>query len=191
MQQKPTQQPESVVPFEAVRVLPDALRIPRWLGVTLAVALAVGAALGALASDGPLGHRLVRAVFFASAFAYLTISVVDFWEHGRLERALGGHFWSTRALPLGETINHALTSLAVIGFLLLARRPPPSVEPRDLVALMLPAVFLALGWRDELVYHRRRCAHREDIMHTTAHLAAGVMMCSFALSKMVGWSTHL
>ena len=66
----------------------------------------------------------------------------------------------------------------------------PVAEWRDWVALSLPAAFLLLGWRDELLYHRRRCAHREDIMHTVAHLAAGLMMCSFALSKMVGWSTN-
>lgn len=28
------------------------------------------------------------------------------------------------------------------------------------------------------------------MMHTVAHLAAGLMICSFALSKMVRWSTN-
>lgn len=166
-----------------------AVRIPAWLVAVTATAMVAGAALGLLASDGPPPLKLIRAIFFAAAFAYATISILDFWEHGRLERELGGHFFTTRALPLGESINHVLTGATVVAFLVLARRPPLAPEARDWLTLCLPAAFLALGWRDELWYHRRRCAHREDIMHTVAHLAAGVMMCSFALSKMVGWST--
>jgi hypothetical protein len=166
-----------------------AVRIPAWLAGVTAAAMAAGVAVGVVATDGPAPLKLVRAIFFAAAFAYAVISILDFWEHGRLERALGGHFFSTRAIPLFETVNHALTGAVVLAFLVLARRPPSTPEPRDWLTLVLPAAFLALGWRDELLYHRRRCAHREDIMHTVAHLAAGVMMCSFALSKMVGWST--
>jgi hypothetical protein len=170
--------------------LPAELRIPRWLGVVLATAMATGVALGVLATAGAPALKLIRAIFFAGAFAYLTISIVDFWEHWRLERAVGGGLFTWRAMRLGETVNHALTTVAVVGFLVLARPPPPALAWRDWVALSLPAAFLLLGWRDELLYHRRRCAHREDIMHTVAHLAAGLMMCSFALSKMVGWSTN-
>jgi len=70
--------------------------------------------------------------------------------------------------------------------LTLARPLPPSLKMRDYLVLASPALFLVLGWRDELVYHRRRCVHREDIMHTVSHLAAGVMMCSFLTSKLLG-----
>lgn len=182
---KPQRADDPVQPFAAVRVLSDALRVPRWLALGLAAAMAAGVAVGVATTRGPAAAVLLRAVFFAAAFAYLTVSLVDFWEHGRLERALGGGFFSTRALPLGESVNHALTTLTVVAFLALARHPPPVLAARDWVMLAAPAAFLALGWRDELVYHRRRCAHREDLMHTVAHLAAGVMMCSFALSKMV------
>jgi hypothetical protein len=185
MQDKPTRADEPPQPFAERRELPEALRIPGWLGAVLLSAMVAGVALALVVTAGPPAFVMIRAIFFAAAFAYLTISIVDFWEHGRLERLLGGSFFSTRALPLGESVNHALTTVAVVGFLLLARRPPAVLEWRDWVALSLPALFLLLGWRDELVYHRRRCAHREDIMHTVAHLAAGTMMCAFALSRMV------
>jgi hypothetical protein len=170
--------------------LPADLRIPRWLGLTLAAAMATGVAVGVFATVGPAALKMIRAIFFAGAFGYLTVSIVDFWEHWRLERVAGGGLFTWRAMRFGETVNHAFTTVAVVGFLVLARRPPPVMEWRDWVALSLPAVFLLLGWRDELVYHRRRCVHREDIMHTVAHLAAGLMMCSFALSKMVGWQAN-
>lgn len=186
---KPQRADDRVEPFASVRVLPDALRVPRWLGGLVAAAMAAGVAVGWATTRGPAPLVAIRCLFFVAAFAYLTVSLVDFWEHGRLERALGGGFFSTRALPFGESVNHALTTIAVVAFLALARRPGPIFAPRDWVMLAAPAAFLALGWRDELVYHRRRCAHREDIMHTVAHLAAGVMMCSFALSKMVSWGT--
>lgn len=168
-----------------------AVRIPAWLALVVAGAMAAGVALGLLATDGPPLLKIVRAVFFASAFGYAAVSILDFWEHGRLEGELGGHFFTSRAIPLWESINHVATGATVIAFLLLARQPPSTPALRDWVTVLLPPTFLALGWRDELVYHRRRCKHREDIMHTVAHLAAGLMMCSFALSKMVGWSTNL
>jgi hypothetical protein len=170
--------------------LPEELRIPRWLTAVLVSAMAAGVAFGVATTTAPPALKMIRAIFFAAAMAYLTISIVDFWEHWRLEREAGGGLVTWRAMRFGETVNHAFTTVAVVGFLVLARPPPPVLEWRDWVALSLPAAFLLLGWRDELIYHRRRCAHREDIMHTVAHLAAGLMICSFALSKMVGWSTN-
>jgi hypothetical protein len=170
--------------------LPEELRIPRWLTALLVSAMAAGVAIGLFTTAGAPALKMIRAIFFAAALGYLTISVVDLWEHWRLEREAGGGLFTWRAMRVGETVNHAFTTVAVVGFLALARRPPPVLEWRDWVALALPAGFLLLGWRDELLYHRRRCVHREDLMHTVAHLAAGLMICSFALSKMVGWSTN-
>ncbi|MCA1662998.1 MAG: hypothetical protein LC659_01740, partial [Myxococcales bacterium] len=128
-----------------------------------------------------------RAIFFASAFAYLVLSLLDFWEHFRLEKAATGRFWSMTVLPLGETLNHMATGLVVIAIFVLARPLPATLAARDWLVLLAPALFLALGWRDEIVYHRRRCAHREDIMHTVAHLAAGVMICTYLSSRLFPW----
>jgi hypothetical protein len=55
------------------------------------------------------------------------------------------------------------------------------LRARDWFTISAPGIFLALGWRDELKFHRRRSAHREDLMHTVAHLAAGVMLASLYL----------
>ena len=67
------------------------------------------------------------------------------------------------------------------GVLALSRPLPSVLEPRDWFVLASPLVFLALGWRDEFVYHRRRSVHREDLMHTVAHLAAGAMLSAWAV----------
>lgn len=145
------------------------------------LAIAAGLALGVLVGEGKA--RLPRALFYASAFAYLTTSIVDFWEHFRLEKLLTGKYLSATAVPVGETVNHTLTA-AVLIYIFIAARPLPAVlELRDWLVVAAPTVFLALGWRDEIVYHRRRATHREDIMHTIAHLAAGAMLATFYLLR--------
>jgi hypothetical protein len=179
--------PDPLTPFDE-RDPPDAaLRPSALLAAAIAVALVAGAALGALGSTGPGPYRVLRAIFFSSAFAYAVLSSLDFWEHFRLERAATGRWWSMRVLPPGETINHAATGAVIIALFVLARPLGPTLAPRDWFVLVAPALFLALGWRDEIVYHRRRCAHREDIMHTTAHLAAGVMMCTYLSTRLFAW----
>jgi hypothetical protein len=179
-------EPDPLQPFGERAPPPPALRLPPLLVAAVALAIALGVLVGLWASAGASGpQRMLRAIFFASAFAYLVVSLLDFREHFRLERAATGRWWSTRVLPLGETLNHAATGLVVVAMLVLARPLPSPPQPRDWFVLAAPALFLALGWRDELVYHRRRCAHREDIMHTTAHLAAGVMMCSLLTSQLL------
>jgi hypothetical protein len=69
--------------------------------------------------------------------------------------------------------------------LLWLRRPPPVLEPRDWLCLVAPGIFLVLGWYDEVVYHRRRCEHREDIMHTISHLAGGVMLTALYAMRLL------
>jgi hypothetical protein len=167
-------------PFSQRQALPPSLRPPVLIVVAVFLGIAGGAALGF--SAGPLAHRLLRAIFFSSAFAYLVVSLFDFWEHFRLEKLATGKWWSMSVLPLGETLNHLGTGFVIVAFFVLARPLPRSIEPRDWFVLAAPAIFWTLGWRDELVYHRRRCVHREDIIHTVAHLCAGVMMCSFLSS---------
>src|SRR4051812_14798924 len=152
------------------------LRIPAWLALGVVASMVAGAALG-LTVGGPLPmHRVVRALFYASAAAYLTTATVDFWEHLRLEKVATGRWLAWQAVPPAETFNHGLTTVTLAIMLLLVRRPPPVLELRDWVCLAAPMIFLVLGWWDEVVYHRRRCEHREDIMHTVSHLAGGGMV---------------
>ena len=180
-------EPDPLLPF-AERARPDAaLRPAAAIVAAVAVAVVAGAAAGATLSTGAPAYRLLRAIFFASAFAYLVLSLLDFWEHFRLERAATGRWWSMTVLPPGETLNHTATGAVIVALFVLARPLPSLPAARDWFVLASPAIFLALGWRDELVYHRRRCAHREDIMHTVAHLAAGVMMCSYLSSRLLAW----
>jgi hypothetical protein len=170
---------DPLLPFSQ-RELPGELRAPTIVVVAVCLGVIAGAALGL--STGTLPYRLLRATFFASAFAYLAVSLFDFWEHFRLEKLATGKWWSMTVVPLGETLNHTATGAIIIALFVLARPLPAAMEPRDWFVLAAPALFLILGWRDELVYHRRRSVHREDLMHTTAHLAAGVMMCTFLSS---------
>jgi hypothetical protein len=178
---------DPLLPFSQRAPVADSLRPPPLVVAAWALALAGGAVLGAVASAGSPAYRALRGIFLASAFAYLVLSLFDFWEHFRLEKVATGRWWSMTVLPLGETLNHAATGAVVILLFVLARPLPPILAPRDWFVLFAPALFLALGWRDELVYHRKRCAHREDIMHTVAHLSAGVMMCTYLSTRLVSW----
>ncbi len=121
----------------------------------------------------------LRAIFFAAAFAYLAVSSVDFWEHLRLEKVLTGRWLAFSAVPIAETVNHALTTSVLVLTFLLARPFPEVLAPRDWYVVAAPVLYLALGWVDELVYHRRRAVHREDLMHTVSHLAGGAMLTAF------------
>jgi hypothetical protein len=100
------------------------------------------------------------------------------------------HSIATRAglCASGGTANHLATISVLIATLLLARPlPRERLAPRDWFVLFAPGLFLALGWRDELVYHRRRAVHREDMMHTVAHLAAGAMLAGFYATRTIPW----
>ncbi len=130
------------------------VKIPWWLWAIGAVAIAAGIAVGVLTGSGVV-MQAVRATFFASAFAYFTTSMVDFREHFVFEKQLTASYFSMRAIPIGETINHTLTALVIVGIFVLARPIGRTVEPRDWFVLVAPAIFLALGWRDELAYHRK------------------------------------
>ena len=161
---------------------PPEVEIPAWLALAVGASVAAGLALGALTTDGA-ASRLVRATFFAAAFGYLTVSMIDFVEHFRLEKVATGRYLASTVVPLGETLNHVATTAVVMTLLLLGRPVASPLAARDAVMLLCPGLFLLLGWRDELVYHRRRAQHREDVMHTVAHLAAGVMLTSFVLMR--------
>jgi hypothetical protein len=175
--------------FRDARVLPTELRIPRWFGALTCGVVCGGALLGgALERDHSAPEGIVHATFLGSALGYLTVSLADFYEHLRMEKVATGRWVGAQVVPVGETLNHLLT-IGVLGSMLLLARPLAApLDKRDVWVLCAPAVFLALGWRDEIVYHRRRSPHREDILHTVAHLAAGVMLASFFAWKLVDWA---
>jgi hypothetical protein len=152
--------------------------VPAWLAAVVVGACAGGVALGAMTGEGRPALQVVRAVFFASAFAYLTVSTVDFWEHLRLEKQVAGRWLAWVAVPPGETVNHLMTTATLALVLLWARPLPARLEARDWFVLTAPVGYFVLGWIDELIYHRRRAVHREDLMHTVSHLAGGAMLAA-------------
>lgn len=166
---------------------PADLRIPWWVTALCVAAVAAGVVQGLLQGAHGPAERFLRCVYPACAFLYLALSAVDFAEHFRLEKEATGRFTSMTAIPPGETVNHALTLSTIIAAVLLARPLPAALETRDLVVLSAPIAFLALGLRDEIVYHRKRAKHREDIMHTTAHLTAGIMWTTLYALRLGNW----
>ena len=167
---------------------PADVRIPWWVSASCLGAAAAGAAQGLLASAGTPVERYLRCVYTACALLYLALSAIDFVEHFRLEKEATGRYLAMTAVPFGETVNHALTLSTIIAAIVLARPLPAVLEPRDVVVLGAPIAFLALGLRDELVYHRKRAKHREDIMHTTAHLTAGIMWATLYALRLGTWA---
>lgn len=170
--------------------VPPGLAIPSWLGLGLLGVVAGAAWLGwrARRSVRSRPERAARAVFCGSAAAYAATSLVDFAEHFRLERARTGRYLAAVAVPPGETLNHVLTVGALAGLLVLAR--PLGARPiaaRDVYVVVAPALILVLGWRDELVFHRRRARHREDMMHTVSHLGLAGMLAGLFASRVVDW----
>lgn len=176
--QEPGSSPRGALRPYAGLVLPASMRIPRWLGGLAIGAAAAGALVGA-ARAGARTHRLLRAFASASAACYGVVACLDLAEHLRMEKELTGHYLRWDAVPLRESAVHAAIISVNVSSLALARPVRKPERPHEFWVLAAPAVFLALGWIDELAFHRRRATHREDIIHTTEHLAEGVM-----------WTTH-
>lgn len=180
------------------RKTPREVQIPWWLGLSISAFTAGGTLFGWLqrkksfigAGERPSPpQRATQAVFVGSGLGYLLTSLVDFWEHFRLEKEKTGRYWGFQAVPVGETINHWLTISTLLGLFASARPlPKEKMARRDWFVLLAPAIFMALGWRDELVYHRRRSVHREDMMHTVAHLAVTAMLASFYSLRVLPWN---
>jgi hypothetical protein len=167
---------------------PIDVRIPWWVPAACTAAVSAGVVYGLLGDAHVPAERFLQCVYPACAFLYLTLSAIDFAEHLRLEKEATGRFTSMTAVPLGESVNHVLTLATIIAAILLARPLPAVLAPRDLVVLTAPIAFLALGLRDEIAYHRKRAKHREDIMHTTAHLTAGIMWATLYALRVTSWS---
>lgn len=181
-------EPEKYQVFDELVELPAHLQPKLWWKIALLLAGLAGIGLGLAHDTQVQAERVTRCVFFGSAFLYLYLSMTDFYEHFRIEKQLTGRYTSAQFIPVGETINHALTSTTVVLMFVLSRPLRAPLETRDLVFLALPGIFLILGLRDEFVYHRRRSYHREDIIHTSSHLCAGIMVASYYMASAVDWS---
>jgi hypothetical protein len=170
--------------FEETR-LPRSTHIPAWTWLAIAGAAAAGP-LGAWMTRGaraPFG--ILRGTLFGSTLAWLTTVTLDLAEHFRLEKEATGSYLRCSAVPVSESVVHAGIVLTNLSALLLARPARRVRSLADAWLLVAPGVFLALGWMDELVYHRRRAPHREDIIHTTEHLAEGIMWTALYASRRV------
>lgn len=172
------------VRFEDTR-LPRSTHIPAWTWLAIAGAAAAGP-LGATMTRGSHAPiRVLRGTLFGSTLAYLTTVALDVAEHFRLEKEVTGSYLRCSAVPLSESLVHAGIALTNLSALLFARPVRRVRSLADRWLLVAPGVFLALGWTDELVYHRRRAPHREDIIHATEHLAEGIMWTALYASRRV------
>ncbi len=175
-------------PYAEIREPPPGLRVPPLLGTLVGAAVAAGPIIGAASRRAPPPVRVVRSIFWSAALGYLVTSLADFAEHFRLEKAATGRYLASTVVPVGETLNHAATVATVVASLALARPVRRRrLGARDQWLLAAPGVFLALGWRDEFVYHRKRSTHREDMMHTIPHLAAGIMWTTLYALRLSKW----
>src|SRR4051812_32901804 len=112
------------------KITPPAVRLPGWLGGGIGAATLGGALYGWLrrrrtrlgaGEDPPAPQRAAQGVFFGAGMGYLTTSLLDFWEHFRLEREATGRYWGFSAVPPGETLNHLATISTLLGLFGLAR----------------------------------------------------------------------
>lgn len=174
-------------PFREVRTLPPELRLPRWFPVFLAVLIAAGVVMAFTMPAASLPARAAAATFYSSAYVYFFCALLDGAEHFRLEKHVTGRYLSWTVVPFDESVVHVAILGTLLAVLMLARPVASGVELRDWFVLGAPVLFLVLSWTDELVYHRRRALHREDILHTISHLAAGTMLVALFASKVIDW----
>ncbi len=166
---------------------PADVRIPWWVPALCTAAVSAGVGYGLLGDAHVPAERFLKCMYPACGFLYFTLSALDFAEHLRLEKEATGRITSMTAVPFAETVNHLLTVATILAAIVLARPLPAVLATRDLVVLAAPMAFLALGLRDEIAYHRKRAKHREDIMHTTAHLTAGIMWATLYALRLTRW----
>ena len=173
-------------PFRELAV-PPSVRVPGWLGVLFGAAAATGPVVGLLDRRAPLARRVVRSTLVGSTAVYAVSALLDLVEHLRLEKGATGRLLSCEIVPRTETAVHAAliaTNLSVLGLVRPLRRP---MGLREGWILLAPVVFLALGWADELVYHRKRAPRRENVIHAVEHLAEGVMWTALYATRLVSW----
>lgn len=108
-------------------------------------------------------------------------------EHLRLERRATGHYLRWTVVPPSESFTHSAIVANNAMAHLLARPIRRRLGARDRWLLVAPATFLALGWFDELAYHRRRAPYSEEIIHAVEHLAEGMIWTTIHADKLVDW----
>lgn len=86
---------------------------------------------------------------------------------------------------------HEAIVTTIILFAYLARPLSFSLGLIDWFLILAPVPFLTLGFADEIVYHRRRALHRENILHTVSHIVAAAMLASIVAARMIDWSAVL
>lgn len=123
-----------------------------------------------------------------SAVVYALAVLTDLAEHFRLERRASGRWFGWRAVSPGETAVHVAIGAVLAALFVLARPVPAEPSARDAFVLGAPLGVLALGWLDELGFHRRRVEHREHLMHTTSHLALGSLVVFFLWVRVYPWA---
>ena len=175
-------------PFSEVLELPPELKWPKWFPAVLVVMTAAGIAVGFLTSHQGTFVTLSNALYYAALFVYVAVSLLDLWEHFRLEKYVTGKYINFVVVPIGESILHGAIVTVLILFTQLAHPLAENSFLLNLFLLLAPVIFLCLGWMDELFYHRRRALHKEDILHTVSHLAAGTMMAALVIAKMINWT---
>lgn len=174
-------------PFDEIAAVPPELKIPAAFVVGVTAAALGGAGLGVVRASGPPLERMAEAIFQGSLTVYVGIAAFDVWEHLRLEKHVTGSYLSSTVVPWPETAIHGAIGATLAGFIQLARPIERKLERRDAFVLLTPHIFLALGWLDELAFHRRRALHREDILHTVSHLSAAALMASLFAARVINW----
>ncbi|MDE0887389.1 MAG: hypothetical protein OSB70_17845 [Myxococcota bacterium] len=120
------------------------------------------------------------ACFCASTAAYIFVVALDFNEHVRLEKFVTGRWLGWKVVPLGESALH----FGIVGCLVVALSMSFHFTALDRIGVLIATIgFFGLGWCDELIYHRRRALHREDILHTVSHLTGGAVFATLFLSE--------
>lgn len=174
-------------PFYEVAAVPLELKIPKKFVVGVTAAALGGAGLGFARTSGPVLGRVAEAIFQGSLTVYAGIAAFDVLEHLRLEKHVTGGYLSSTVIPWPETAIHVAIGATLAGFIQLARPIDRKLERRDAFVLLTPHLFLALGWLDELAFHRRRALHREDILHTVSHLSAAALMAALFAARVINW----
>jgi hypothetical protein len=162
--------------------LPPGLRVPPFLWVALGSISCAGFFFGLLYAESFNRSTWPFACFCASIAAYIFVVALDMNEHIRLEKIVTGRWLGWKVVPLGESALH----FGIVGCLVTALSISFYPTGLDSAAVLIATIgFFGFGWCDELLYHRRRALHREDILHTVSHLTGGAVFATLFLSKFI------
>jgi len=166
-------------PFREVRMLAPELRVPPSLWLALLVFTTAGFGVGFSLAGGLDRSPWAFGSFCAAATSYTLVVALDLNEHFRLERFVTGRYMSWQVIPLWESALH-IGIVGSLGIAVVVAFQGPLWG--NGLLLLSTLAFFGLGWVDELLYHRRRALHREDILHTVSHLTGGAVFATLFLS---------